>query len=309
MQVVVTSRMATNPEVLAFVSSCVCAPPHLTPRPSTSSFAVAPGLVGTPSRALSYTTMLLNDAIIFDIETVARLDWHDLDDSPRAYLTRRETFSRDTPQDPDDHAAEEAASQKLALSAGTGKIIVVGLMNGATGECGVLIEDDSVEPGAKHPWTPFNYTTATGETREAKALRAPEPDLLKTFWRYVNGSKTLITYNGRNFDGPYLMIRSLMLGITPTRQLVPYRYSFRDHCDLMDVLTFFGATRGAYSLDYWCRCFGIPSPKTGLDGSEVQGAYNDGRIDEIASYCLNDVEATRHLAEKLQPLIAMQSSR
>ena len=33
-------------------------------------------------------------------------------------------------------------------------------------------------------------------------------------------------------------------------------------CDLLDQLTFYGASR-RFSLDFYCRAFGIPSPKAG----------------------------------------------
>jgi hypothetical protein len=96
-----------------------------------------------------------------------------------------------------------------------------------------------------------------------------------------------------------LMVRSAQLGVAPSRNLVPNRYALEDHCDLLDVLTFHGATRDRYSLDYWCRRFDIESPKGSIDGSQVARAYRDGRIEDIGEYCLRDVRATGELFRKL----------
>ncbi|HKB15706.1 MAG TPA: hypothetical protein VKF62_06560, partial [Planctomycetota bacterium] len=82
-----------------------------------------------------------------------------------------------------------------------------------------------------------------------------------------------------------------------------YRYEVRDHCDLMDVLAFFGAARGFYSLEYWCRRFDIESPKALLDGSQVARVFREGRIDDIAEYCLRDARATAELYRKLSTTV------
>jgi len=119
---------------------------------------------------------------------------------------------------------------------------------------------------------------------------------------------TLVTFNGRSFDGPFLMIRSAILGVTPTRNLVPYRYSFQDHCDLAEVLSFYGV-RQRNSFLFWCHQFGIASPKQAMDGSAVGAAYREGRIDDIARYCLADARATAELYRQLEPMIAVMDGR
>ncbi|MDP6849555.1 MAG: 3'-5' exonuclease, partial [Planctomycetota bacterium] len=91
-----------------------------------------------------------------------------------------------------------------------------------------------------------------------------------------------------------------MLDVAPSRNLAGYRYSVRDHCDLMEVLSFFGAARENYSLDYWCRRFGVESPKGKMDGSMVAQKARSGRYDEIAEYCLRDTRATADLFRRLQ---------
>jgi predicted PolB exonuclease-like 3'-5' exonuclease len=103
------------------------------------------------------------------------------------------------------------------------------------------------------------------------------------------------------FDGPFLMLRSALLGVRPSLNLSGYRYSIDTHCDLAEVLNFHGAVRENFGLDYWCRRFGITSPKQeGLDGSQVQAAYEADGLEDIARYCVRDVVATAGLYAALE---------
>ena len=94
-------------------------------------------------------------------------------------------------------------------------------------------------------------------------------------------------------------IRSAILGIPATRQLVPYRYG-SEHIDLLDHLTFFGAGRRShFTLDMICKAFGIESPKSkGITGDDVPRLWREGRVEEIARYCAGDLVATKQLLEK-----------
>jgi predicted PolB exonuclease-like 3'-5' exonuclease len=96
------------------------------------------------------------------------------------------------------------------------------------------------------------------------------------------------------------MLRSATLGIRATRNLVGYRYALKPHTDLLEAITFFGASR-KWNLDYACKAFGVESPKEhGLDGFSVGPFYRAGRLREIALYCRRDVEATASLYRKLK---------
>jgi hypothetical protein len=76
---------------------------------------------------------------------------------------------------------------------------------------------------------------------------------------------------------------------------MPYRYDPTIHCDLLDQLTYYGATR-KFSLDFYCKSFGIESPKShGITGLNLGRLFNEKRFREIADYCLGDVRATAEL--------------
>ncbi len=122
-----------------------------------------------------------------------------------------------------------------------------------------------------------------------------EPGILKSFSALVESQKpALVTYNGRSFDLPVLALRSLHCGVPMPwyykERGIRYRYSEEGHIDLCDWLADHGASR-ASSLDALARLIGLPG-KIGIDGSQVQGLYQEGRIEEIRNYCLVDVAQT-----------------
>lgn len=229
------------------------------------------------------------DTYVVDIETVGQ-PWAEFDDKTREYLVGRAQSEGE----------KEAVPRRLGLAPGTGRVIVIGMLNLSNDRAGGMFAE-----GESHGWHengPQGFHRFDGS----------ETEMLRAFWHAIGprhdadgrlvkpAAKRIVTFNGRQFDGPFLMIRSALLGIAPTVNLVGYRYTFDPHCDLAEVLNFRGAVRSNYNLDYWCRRFGVTSPKAeGLDGSQVQGAYEDGRLDEIVEYCARDIVATGDLYEKL----------
>ncbi|MCM8763668.1 MAG: ribonuclease H-like domain-containing protein, partial [Candidatus Omnitrophica bacterium] len=116
------------------------------------------------------------------------------------------------------------------------------------------------------------------------------------FWQTIRRYDQFITFNGRSFDCPYIMIRSAIHKIKPTRNLMPYRYDSKEHIDLLDLFTFYGAVRKRFSLHMWCRAFGIKSPKEeGITGDTVKDFFKEKKFLEIARYCLGDLYATKEL--------------
>ncbi len=122
-----------------------------------------------------------------------------------------------------------------------------------------------------------------------------EAGLLEDLSRFVDRHRpTLVTYNGRTFDLPVIALRSLRHGVSlPWYYQQPgvrYRYSEDGHIDLCDWLAEHGATRSG-SLDALARLIGLPG-KLGVDGSQIEGFYNAGRLEHIQNYCLTDVAQT-----------------
>jgi predicted PolB exonuclease-like 3'-5' exonuclease len=121
-----------------------------------------------------------------------------------------------------------------------------------------------------------------------------EKGMLEDFSAFVSRyGPDLITYNGRSFDLPVLALRSLRHGVAMSwyyQGRVRHRYSEEGHLDLCDMLSDHGAAR-SISLDAVARLIGLPG-KIGVDGSQVEGLYRAGQLDNIKSYCLADVAQT-----------------
>ena len=91
------------------------------------------------------------------------------------------------------------------------------------------------------------------------------------------------------------MIRSAMLKVKPSKNLIKSRYDKKSHIDLLEQFTFYGLTR-KFNLDFYCQAFGIESPKTKeISGMEVKNLYEAGRLRDIAIYCSRDIYATYQL--------------
>jgi len=172
--------------------------------------------------------------------------------------------------------------QKLSLYPTTAKIIAIGMWNPDTLKGRILLNaDDAID-------------VASGDG-SARFTSGDERTVLRQFWEDIARYDQFVTFNGRGFDCPFLMLRSAILEVQPTRNLMPYRYDSSVHCDLLEQLTFYGAMR-KFNLDFYCKAFGIDSPKAhGITGLDLASLYDGKRYREIAEYCLGDLRATAQL--------------
>jgi hypothetical protein len=221
--------------------------------------------------------------LVIDIETVG-MPWEEHDPYVREYLLK----------DKNEAEAEEE-KRRGGLSPFRGRIVAIGVINVDDGRSAVLYE------------VPGQDELKTVKDGSRTYISGTEKLILRQFWDYMNADDRFISFNGRQFDGPFIMIRSAINGIVPKRDLVGYRYAFHPNCDLRDALSFNGTinTRQIrFNLDFACKAFGITSSKTeSMDGRKVENLYYEGRYDEIANYCLDDVRATCELYQKLVPTI------
>ncbi len=98
-----------------------------------------------------------------------------------------------------------------------------------------------------------------GDGAERTEIRfMEEVDLLRAFWALAGRAQVVVTYNGRNFDLPFLLGRSLVREIPARVDLLSNRYSLKPHLDLYAVLGQYG--RSPASLDVVCWSLGIQSP-------------------------------------------------
>ena len=140
-------------------------------------------------------------------------------------------------------------------------------------------------------------------------ISGTEKEILLNFWNAIKHYDRYITFNGRSFDNPFVMLRSAIIGVQPTRNLMPYRYDAKEHCDLLEQLTFYGAIR-KFNLDFYCKAFGIKSPKSeGITGLDLAPLYNEKKFRQIAEYCIGDVIATAELFKRWKEFLDIKEDK
>jgi 3'-5' exonuclease len=121
-----------------------------------------------------------------------------------------------------------------------------------------------------------------------------EKELISSFVaKIAELSPQLVTFNGSSFDLPVLRYRAMVNGVSaPGLSSRPYfnRYT-EDAVDLCDLLSSFSPHTKA-GLHELSRVMGLPGKPSGMDGSEVEKYFTEGRIQEIANYCESDVVNT-----------------
>ena len=223
--------------------------------------------------------------LVIDIETVGT-PWEEHDPYVREYLIKGMN-----------EAEAEEEKRRGALSPFTGRIVAIGVVNAETGRSCAMYE------------VPGQTELITRKDGNRTLISGTERQILEKFWDFLDRGDRFISFNGRQFDGPFLMIRSAIHGIVPKRDLVGNRYRMHPNCDLREVLNFNGTLNPRqmrFNLDLACKTFGITSSKQeGMDGRSVETMYRAGRHEDIAVYCLEDVRATCELYLKLEKTLLL----
>ncbi|MEQ9402285.1 MAG: 3'-5' exonuclease [Cyclobacteriaceae bacterium] len=229
---------------------------------------------------------LTKDFLIIDIETVSgNENIENISPELRKQWERKAEFIRN----PDDKPAEDLYSDRAAIYAEFGKVIVIGMAI---------------------------YHENKGETAlRVRALSSDnEEELLTEFKNFIEekfdqDNLKLCAHNGKEFDFPYLCRRMLINDIK-----IPWSLNMSgkkpwevNHLDTMELWKF-GDWKSFTSLDLLTTIFDIPSSKKDLDGSMVTETYYTEKegLKRIEEYCKRDVVATAQLYLRLNnlPLIA-----
>jgi len=223
--------------------------------------------------------------LIFDIETIGD-DFDQLDKSTQDVLTR--WIKKDSESEEEYERSLEELKGGMGFSPLTGQIVAIGVLDYEKNHGVVYFQ----APGE-------NFKDFTEGNMTFKPMG--EKEMLENFWKGAEKYNEFITFNGRGFDAPFLMVRSAVHKIKPTKDLMSNRYLSSQrfgatHIDLFDQLTFYGATRRKGGLHLWCRAFGITSPKAqGVTGDDVAQLFKEKKYKEIARYNTGDLTATKEL--------------
>jgi predicted PolB exonuclease-like 3'-5' exonuclease len=225
------------------------------------------------------------EVVVFDIETVPVED-SDLSEEDWDYLLKFATTEEE----------EEKQREKLSFWPFTAHLVSVALYKPQEKRAVVLYiaDKDGSEELKEGDVNVFlkSYSMERG-------IEEAERRILGIFWEKAKekADHRFVSFNGRRFDSVFLMLRSFILGVKATRNLLDNRFRYDNHIDLLDLLTFHGQGR-RYTLDFVCRRLGIPSPKGEIDGAKVKEYFRSGRYREIALYNLRDAIVTGEIYKR-----------
>lgn len=216
---------------------------------------------------------LLCDTLVFDIETVPSVDLRKAPPTVAQAVTKYADRQ------------EWDESKVMSLSPWFGKVVSLAVGDGEAEDPEVtvfVVPPDGAVLGPMPSWV----------------RPVSEADLLRAFWALAGDASCVVSYNGRGFDVPFLLGRSLIRDVPVRTDLMSHRFSLRPHLDLYDILG--GRGRGPSSLDVICWSLGLTSPKEDMDGSMVAVEYGKGELERIAEYNAGDVKATTRVYQKVR---------
>lgn len=125
-----------------------------------------------------------------------------------------------------------------------------------------------------------------------------EPKILAEFWNLARMANLFVGHNVMDFDLRFIYQRSIVCGVRPSVELNFARYRSFPIYDTMKEWVKWSNTN--IGLEHIALSLGLPTPKDGIDGSQVFDFYKAGKITEIAEYCKRDVETTRAVYRRMK---------
>jgi hypothetical protein len=140
----------------------------------------------------------------------------------------------------------------------------------------------------------IGYAVNDGPTQ---ALAGDEHTVLTGFWELARDASLFVGHNVMDFDLRFIYQRSIVCGVRPSVNLHFARYRSSPIYDTMKEWVKWSYNN--IGLEHIALALGIPSPKDGIDGSQVFAFYKAGKVDEIVEYCKRDVETTRAVYKRM----------
>jgi hypothetical protein len=233
---------------------------------------------------------LLCDVLVFDIETVPATDLR------KAPPTIAGAVSKHAERN------EWDEGKVMSLSPWLGQCVSLAVGNGEQDPRTQDVTVFVVAPPHAAPSPPLQVANATVKTNPHWIRVVTEVELLRAFWALAGHASCVVSYNGRSFDVPFLVGRSLIHEVPVRVDLISSKYSLRPHLDLYQVLGAGAGSwgRGPASLDVVCWALGLASPKEEMDGSMVATTYAKGDLASIALYNAGDVRATTAVYQRVR---------
>ncbi len=231
--------------------------------------------------------------VAFDIETVP--DYMGVNMKDYLYLKNRGQRER----------TEEEVERDISFNPFTLYVISIAMVE-IEGDhirrCQVVYASDEEEGGGvpswcreyEVVWEPIRMRVVENELYDI------EGKILKAFWEFVKGAGRLVSFNGYDFDGYVIKIRSMLHEIRPTNNLLEGGKD--SHLDLLRFLSNQDRSK-RLTLEFICRKFGIYTSKDRIDGSRVAEEFFKGNYRLIGEYNLKDALALAQLYLKVKDFI------
>lgn len=199
-----------------------------------------------------------------------------------ALVSKLESRHRETQYDAAVECTEEQF-KRLALHAEYGRVLAVGM----------IVEQDG------------NVVCRGVLGREKGSMRfhLDEGKTLRSFWKQLaefdDRQDLVIGHNIFDFDLLFLYKRSIIHRVQPSVRLSFARYRSRPIFDTMKEWELWG-WRPGIKLGELAEVLQLGMAKTeGIDGSSIYDRFCAGCHQEIADYCMRDVELTREIYYRL----------
>lgn len=135
------------------------------------------------------------------------------------------------------------------------------------------------------------------DDHDVEVLWGEEVDIVEGFWKAARGIERFVGHNIYDFDLPFIMKRSRILGVPPSWMPNFARYR---QTPIYDTMREWELWANRYvALDTLAKALGLPTSKDRMSGADVASYFEAGRIEEICEYCVKDVVLTRHVYDKL----------
>ncbi|MBC8044448.1 MAG: hypothetical protein IAF08_13500 [Rhizobacter sp.] len=188
-------------------------------------------------------------------------------------------------------ALQSGTASELLRSPLTAKIVAIALCDADLGKGKVFYEpaypDNESLPEAVSMFSDDERTAVQFEP-------ADEVEMLMRFWSASAHYTEFITFGGAIFDHPFILTRSALHRIKPSKLLG----KSKDVCiDLSDELSQHRALH-LFPLEFYAKRFGlsIGAPLEAVpDAAAVADLYTQGRLHEIAELCWRDAALTAAL--------------
>lgn len=230
----------------------------------------------------------ITNVLFLDIETVSSHGSYEelTDDFKKLWKLKTRSILKKYDEPITDEEAAAAFVDKAGIFAEFGKIVCISV--------GIVVRDATTKA--------LSVRLKSYADDDEKKLLADFSNLVDKYYSNLN-KHYMCGHNLREFDVPFMCRRMLINQMQLPKALDISGKKPWETKHLLDTLVMwrFGDYKNYTSLKLLCACFGVPSPKDDIDGSEVGRVYwQEEDLERIAVYCEKDVLAVVQLLLKYQ---------